>query len=87
MWSDGSRFENGRVGIVAVGLIASGIWKSKKSALGDNKKVFDVTDYHYDKRPIWCCSGSIPLINQSKTPFLLTPSMHTASWLVFDRDS
>ena len=41
MWSDGSRLENGRVGAAAVGLDASGTWKSKISALGDNKEVFD----------------------------------------------
>ena len=41
MWSDGFRLENGRVSIVTIGLNASEIWKSKISALGDNKEVFN----------------------------------------------
>ena len=41
MWSDRSRFENGRIGIVAIGLDVSGTQKSKMSALGNNKEVFD----------------------------------------------
>ena len=42
MQSDGSKFENGRVGIVAIGLNVLGIQKSKKSVFEDNKKVFNV---------------------------------------------
>ena len=41
MWSDGFRLENGRVGAAAVGLDVLGTWKSKKSALGNNKEIFD----------------------------------------------
>ena len=42
MWSDGSRFENGRVGVIAIGFNVSEIWKSKISVFEDNKEVFDV---------------------------------------------
>ena len=41
MWSDGSRLENGRIDVVAIGLDVSGTWKSKMSVFGDNKEVFD----------------------------------------------
>ena len=41
MWSDESRFENDRINIVAIGLNVLKIWKSKISALEDNKKIFN----------------------------------------------
>ena len=40
--SDGFKFENGKVGIVAIGLNVLKIWKSKKLIFGGNKEVFDV---------------------------------------------
>ena len=42
MWSDGFRFENGRVGVAAIGLNVLKIQKSKKSIFGNNKEVFNV---------------------------------------------
>ena len=42
MWSDGSRLENGRVGVAAIGLNVLKIWKSKKSVFEDNKEIFNV---------------------------------------------
>ena len=41
IWSDGSRLEDGRTGSAAVCRNAAGIWTAKRSALGDNKEVFD----------------------------------------------
>ena len=41
MWSDGSRFENGRIGVVIIGFNVLEIQKSKKSVFEDNKKVFN----------------------------------------------
>ena len=42
MQSDRSRFENDRINVAAIGLNALKTWKSKKSAFGDNKKIFNV---------------------------------------------
>ena len=42
MWSDESRLENGRINIIVIGFNVLKTWKSKKSALGNNKEVFDV---------------------------------------------
>ena len=39
--SDGSRLEDGRTDLVAVCRNAAGIWTVKRSALGDNKEIFD----------------------------------------------
>ena len=41
MQSDGSRLENGRVDVVTIGLNVLKIQKSKKSAFGNNKEIFD----------------------------------------------
>ena len=41
MWSDGFRFENGRVGVVTIDFNVLKIQKSKKSAFGNNKEVFN----------------------------------------------
>ena len=41
IWSDGSKLEDGRTGSAAVCRNIAGIWTTKKSALGNNKEVFD----------------------------------------------
>ena len=41
MWSDRFRLENGRISIAAIGFNILKTWKSKKSAFGNNKEVFN----------------------------------------------
>ena len=41
IWSDGSKLEDGRTGSAAVCRNITGIWIIKKSALGNNKEIFD----------------------------------------------
>ena len=41
MWSDGSRLENDRINIVAIGLNVLKTWKSKMLVFEDNKEIFN----------------------------------------------
>ena len=42
IWSDGSRFEDGRISLTAVCRSTLGIWTAKKSALNNKKKVYNI---------------------------------------------